>query len=159
MYVPQEAPNDMLQQSRCLLFHKLANHVAKDRAHSIEPLISGTYVVQSVVIKQDLLDDEDGNGLAQLRAGLHNSKTEGDDLGRQEEVDDFGGVVLDQGANDTETGEPKILERTRLGGRVEKRVEIERYMRWGVLVLVRLLAKRGHCHACVPLRNNVRVSL
>lgn len=104
----------MLQQPRSLLFHELANHVAENGPNSIESLVGGTDVVQPVVVQQDLLNNEDGNSLAELGASLHDSETEGNYLGSQEEVDNLGGVILDQSADDTEAGEPEVLERSRL---------------------------------------------
>jgi hypothetical protein len=35
-----------------------------------------------MVIKKDFLDNEDGNGLAELRARLHDSEAQRDDFGR-----------------------------------------------------------------------------
>ena len=47
------------------------------------------------------MDNEDGNRLAELRARLHNSKTQRNDLGCKEEVDDTGlhieRVLLERG--------------------------------------------------------------
>jgi len=56
------------------------------------------------------LDDEDGDGLAELRASLHDTEAERDDLRGEEKVDDLGRVVLDQSANDTERGQTEVLE-------------------------------------------------
>lgn len=88
-YIPQEAPDDMLQQPGRLLLDQLAHHVAKDGADSVESLIGGADVVQAVVVKKDLLHDEDGDGLTELRTRLHDAKTERNDLGGQQEVDDL----------------------------------------------------------------------
>jgi len=54
----------MLEKPCCLLLHKLRDHVAKYSAHSIESFISGTYIVEAVIIKKDLLHNEYGNCLA-----------------------------------------------------------------------------------------------
>lgn len=72
--------------------------------------------------------DKDGDRLAELRTGLHNPETERNDFSRQKEVDDLRRVVLDKSANDSEAGKSKVFERTALGGRVEKGVEVERNM-------------------------------
>lgn len=114
----------MLKQSGSLLLDQLAHHVAENGADCIEPLISGADVVEAIVVKKDLLHDEDGDSLAELRAGLHNSQTERNNLGGQQEVDDLGRVVLDKSANDTETGKPEVLERARFGGRVKEWIKI-----------------------------------
>lgn len=84
-----------------MLLYQLSNHVAEDGADSIEALISGTDVVKTVVIKQDLLYDEDGNRLAELGPGLHDPQAERDNLGRQEKVDDLGGIILDKRTDDS----------------------------------------------------------
>lgn len=57
------------------------------------------------------MNDEDGDGLAELRARLHYAQTERNDLGSEQKVDDLGRVVLDQGTDDTEAGEAEVLER------------------------------------------------
>lgn len=124
-YIPQEAPDDMLQQPGSLLLDQLAHHVAEDGADGVESLIGGADVVQAIVVKKDLLHDEDGDGLAELRARLHDAQTERNDLSGQQEVDDLGRVVLDKGANDTEAGEAEVFEGSRLGRRVEEGIEIE----------------------------------
>jgi hypothetical protein len=107
----------------------LSDHVAKDRTDGIEPLIGGADVVEPIVVQEDLLNDEDGDRLAQFRTCLHNSKAERDDFGSKEEVDNLGRVILDQGPDDTEGRQTEVLERPGLGGRVEERVEEEGDMR------------------------------
>lgn len=79
----------MLQQPYSLLIHQLSDHVREHGTHSIEALVRLADVLQSHIIQQDLLHDEDRDSLAQLRARLHNTKAEGDDLGGEEEVDDL----------------------------------------------------------------------
>jgi hypothetical protein len=102
----------MLQQADSLLFHELVDHVAKDGTDSVEAFVGLANVRQANVIKQNLLDNEDCDSLAELRASLHDTKAERDDLGCQEEVDDLGGVILDKRADDTKRSKAKILERT-----------------------------------------------
>lgn len=46
-----------------------------------------TYVVQASLIEQNLLQDECGNGFAQLGPRLHDPKAERNDLCREQEVD------------------------------------------------------------------------
>jgi hypothetical protein len=87
MYVPQKASDDVFQQSGRLLLDQLRNHIAQHCAHSIEPLVSCTYIVQAMVIEQYLLDDKDGHGLAEFGAGLHDAETERNDFGGQQKVD------------------------------------------------------------------------
>lgn len=80
----------MLQEPSSLLLHQLSNHVAENRTHSIEALVRGADVVQAVVVEQDLLDDEDGHGLAELGTRLHDAEAQRDNLGGEEKVNDFG---------------------------------------------------------------------
>lgn len=94
-YSPQEAAHNVLEQSCGLLLNELGYHVAEDSSNSVKSLVGGTDVVETVVIQQNLLDDEDGNSLAELRTGLHDTQTERNDLGGQKKVDDVGGIVLD----------------------------------------------------------------
>lgn len=64
----------MLQKAHRLLVDQLSNHVAQHRSDGIEALVSLANVLQAHVVKQDLLDDEDGNCLAELRTSLHDTE-------------------------------------------------------------------------------------
>jgi hypothetical protein len=99
--LPKEAPNDMLQQTDSLLLDELVDHVAKDGADGVKAFVGLADVRQADIIQQDLLHDKDRDGLAEFGAGLHDTKTEWDDFGCQEEIDDLGGVILDKCTNDT----------------------------------------------------------
>ena len=90
----------MLEQPSRLLLNQLRHNVAEDGPDSVEALIRGTDVVEPVVVKQNLLNDEDRHSLAELAARLHDPEAEGNDLGREEEVDNLARVVLDQSADD-----------------------------------------------------------
>ena len=59
------------------------------KCHQIKvaPVVGLADVVQSSLVQEDLLEDEGGHGLAQLRARLHDAQTQRDDLRRQQEVD------------------------------------------------------------------------
>ncbi len=116
----------MLQKSCSLLLNKLVNHVAENSSDRIEALVSRTNVVQAVVVEQDLLDDKDGNGLAQLRASLHDAQAKWDDLSGEEEVDHIRAVVLDQGSDNTQGCKAQVLKWAGLRGGVEERVKEER---------------------------------
>jgi hypothetical protein len=96
---PEETADHMLQQPGCLLLNQLSYHIAEHRADSIEALICSTNIVESMIIEQDLLHDEDGHRLAQLRSSLHNAKAEWYDFGGQQEIDDIGRIILDQSSN------------------------------------------------------------
>jgi len=123
--IPQKTPNNMLQQPHRLLIHQLRHHVTKHSPHGIEPLIRLANILQTHVVEQNLLDDEDSNRLAEFRAGLHDTQTERDDFGGEEEVDDFAAVVFDEGADDAEGGEAQVFEGAGFGGGVEEGVEEE----------------------------------
>lgn len=105
---------------------ELLDHVREDRPDGVEPLVRLADVAESYLVEEDLLDDEDGDRFRQLRTRLHDPKAEGDDFGREEEVDDVAVIVLlDEGSDDAEGGEAEVLERTSLGSRVEEGVEEE----------------------------------
>jgi hypothetical protein len=103
----------VLEQSDRLLLDQLSDHIAENGAHGIESLICRTNVRQANVIQKDLLYNKNGNGLAQFRAGLHDAETERNDLGGKEEVDDVRRVILNQGSDDTQRCEAKVLEWSR----------------------------------------------
>jgi hypothetical protein len=102
----------MLEQANSLLLDELVDHVAENCADSVEALVSLADVCQTNIVKEDLLDDENGNGLGEFGSSLHNAEAKRDDLGCKEEVDDLAGVVLDKGANHTERGQTKVFEWT-----------------------------------------------
>lgn len=84
---PQEASHHMLEESDCLCLHQTDNHIAQYGADGIETFICGADITQASVIKQDLLDDEDGNCLGELASCLHDSKAERYYFGGEEERD------------------------------------------------------------------------
>jgi hypothetical protein len=69
--IPKKATDNVLQEPSGLLFDELVHHVAQNSPNSIEALVGRANVVQSMVIKKDLLHDENGDSLAQFGAGLH----------------------------------------------------------------------------------------
>jgi hypothetical protein len=95
-----------------LLLHQLVDHIAQDRANGVEALISLANIGKTGVIQQNLLDNKYCDGLAELRASFHDTETEWDNLGREKEVDDFRGVILDERSNDTKRCQAKIFEWT-----------------------------------------------
>jgi hypothetical protein len=145
--------DDVLEQTDGLLLDQLVDHVAKHGADGVEALVRLADVCQAGVVEKDLLDDEDGDGLAQLRARLHDAEAQGDDLGCEQEVYDcvvvvllhLGGTIgenwigearkrkkahLDEGAYDTEGGETKVFKGAGFGSRIQERIKKERYMRY-----------------------------
>lgn len=104
----------MLQEPHSLLVNELSDHITENGANSVESLVGLADILQSHVIKQDLLNDEDSNGLAKLRSSLHDTEAERNDLSGQEEVDDFCRVILDQSTDDTERCQAEVLKGPRL---------------------------------------------
>lgn len=120
----------MLEQTHGLLLHKLGDHVTKHGAHGIEALVCLTNVCQTGIIQKDLLDNEDGHGLGQLRAGFHDAQTEGDDFGGEQEVNDFRRVIFNESADDAQGSEAQVFVWAGFGGGVEEGIEKEGNMRW-----------------------------
>lgn len=56
----------MLKKANSLLLHELIHHVTEDRADGIESLVGLANVGETNVIQKDLLNDKDGNCLAEL---------------------------------------------------------------------------------------------
>jgi hypothetical protein len=114
----------MLEETNGLSLDKLLYHVRKDGSDGVEPLVRLTDVTKSDLVEEDLLHDEDRDRLRELRTGLHDPQTEGDDLSREKEVDNVAVVVLlDERTDDAEGGEAEVLKRTGLRGRVKERIE------------------------------------
>ena len=59
--LPQETADDMLKQSDCLDLDKASNHVAQDGADGVEAFVGGADVVQTGVVEEDFLHDENGD--------------------------------------------------------------------------------------------------
>lgn len=79
----------MLQEPGSLLFNELVDHVAEDSPNSIEALVGCADVVQSMVVKKDLLNDKNGNSFAQFGTGLHDAQAEWDNFCCEEKVNDI----------------------------------------------------------------------
>lgn len=126
--LPKEAADNVLEQPHSLLLNELRNHVAQDRAHGIESLISGADICETNVVEKDLLHYKDRHRLAQLGAGLHDAEAERDDFGSEKEIDHIGRIILDKRANHAQRSETQIFERAGLGRRVEERIEKKRNM-------------------------------
>jgi hypothetical protein len=113
----------VLQQADCLLFHQLIDHVAQDSANGVEALVCLANICQSHVVEEYLLHDEDGDGLGELGAGLHDSKAEWDNLGGKEEVDDFARVIFYKSANNAEGCEAEVFKWSGFGRGIEEGIE------------------------------------
>lgn len=107
---PEETPNNMLQETHSLLLDQLGDHVAEYRPNRVEALVGMTNISKPSIIEKYLLYDEYCNGLAQLRTSFHDPQAQGNDFRRQQEIDNLSGVILDQGANDTQRSQAEILE-------------------------------------------------
>ena len=115
----------MLQQPLARLLAQLDHHLAQDHGHVGEPVVGLADVVEAGLVQQDLLQDEGGHRLAQLRAALHDPQTQRDDLRGEQEVDHLLLVRLDEGPDDPEGGEAEVLEGPGLADGVEEGVEVE----------------------------------
>lgn len=113
----------MLKEASRLLLDQLSHHVAENSAHGIETLIRGANVVEAVVVQKNLLHNENGHRLAELRSSLHDAEAQGNDLRRQQKVDDLGRVILNQRADDTKRCETQVLEGSRLGSGIKEGVQ------------------------------------
>lgn len=125
----------MLQQPDRLTLDQCCDHVGEHGADGVESLVRLADVLQAEVVEEDLLDDEDGDGLGEFGTGLHDSKAERDDLCGQKEVNHVGVFVLlqsaeprdrphlDERADHAQGGESKILEWPGLTRGVEKGIE------------------------------------
>ena len=92
----------MLQKPSSLLFYELVDHITQNRPNGVKPLVCGADIVQAIVIKEYLLYNEYSNRFAEFRASLHDPKAEWDYLCREEEVNDFRRVVLDERPNNAQ---------------------------------------------------------
>ena len=72
--LPKIAADNVLLYSCRLLLNKLGDYIAEHRGYSVETLVCGADEVQRIIIQENLLDNEDGDSLAELRARLHASK-------------------------------------------------------------------------------------
>lgn len=106
---PKIATDDMFEEPNRLGLDELVDHVAEDGTNGEEALVGVTDVGEPGLVKEDLLHDEDRDGLGKLRAGFHDAEAEGDDLGRKEEVYDRVVVILLRGLK--KAGQEGIEER------------------------------------------------
>ncbi len=100
----------MLEKSRGLLLNKLCHHIAKDSPDSVKALVCCADIIETMVVEENLLHDEDSHSFAKLGTGFHDAKTQRDDFGRQEKVDNIGRVVLDESTDNSQVSQPQILE-------------------------------------------------
>ena len=79
----QVASHDVFEQANSLRLHKLIDHVAQNRSNRVKPFVCVADVGQAGLVKQDLLDNEDGDRLGEFGSSLHDSKAERDDFRRE----------------------------------------------------------------------------
>ena len=151
--LPKKAAYNVFQQPRRLLFNELRNHIAEHCTNCVETLVCSANVIQSMIIQEDLLNDEDSDSLAKFRARLHNSKTEGNNLRCEEEVNDIRRIILHEGSDNAKRGKSQVFEWARLRRSVEKRIEEEGNVRCG-----RQISSSPQL-AYIPFKNRARVSL
>lgn len=123
---PQETTDNMLEQSYGLLFDQLSHHIAEDRSNGVKALVGRADIGQANVVQKNLLHDENSHCLAQLRPSLHDTETERDNLGREEEVDHIRGIVLHKRTDHAQRSETEIFERTGFGSRIEEGIQEQR---------------------------------
>jgi hypothetical protein len=87
--IPEEASHDMLKEAHSLLLNELVNHVAQNCSNSVKSLVSLTDVLQTEVVEQDLLNDKDGDCLAELATRFHDAQAERNNLCGKKEVDNL----------------------------------------------------------------------
>ena len=56
----------MLEEADSLRFDELIHHITKDGTDGVEAFVSMTDVGQSSLVEEDLLDDEDRDGLGEF---------------------------------------------------------------------------------------------
>lgn len=105
------ASDYMLQQADRLLNLELRDHIRQNCSNCIKALVSLTNIVQTHVIQENLLNDKNCNlnkkrdyCFRKFTASFHNSKAERYNLSRQEEVDYFAIVILNQCSYNSKTG-------------------------------------------------------
>jgi hypothetical protein len=91
-----------------------------------ESVVSLAYVAEAGVVKQNFLQDKGGDSLAKLRAALHDSQAQRNNLGGEQEGDDFLLIGLDQSTDDTQRCESQVLEGASLAHGVEEWIEKQR---------------------------------
>ena len=90
-----------------------------------EALDGGADVAQSLLVAEDLLDDEGGHGLGERLSVLHDAQAQRHDFRLHQEGDRVGVAFLDQRSDHAQRGHSQILEDLAFGGGVEEGVEEE----------------------------------
>lgn len=126
------ASHDVFEKSDGLGVREVVDHETEDIDDGVESFVCMTYIGEADLVEENLLHDENSDRLGELCTMLHDPQTKRDNLRSEEEIDDLGiiGLIdgltagrLDKCTNHTQRGEPEVLERSRLRGRVEERIE------------------------------------
>ena len=90
--------DDVFQKACCWLLKLSLDHIVEDSADGEKSLCRHAKVIQSIIVEQDLLDNEGSDSLRQICAPLHDPQTKRNDLCLQEEVDDRWIINFDKGS-------------------------------------------------------------
>ena len=74
----------------------------QDHGNVAKPIVGLADVIQPSVVKQNLLQNESGDRLRQLRACFHDSQTKWDDFGGKQKVNDLLLIGLHQRSDHTQ---------------------------------------------------------
>ena len=85
---------------------QLLQHTVQHRRNCEEPLHSCTDVAESLLITEDLLDDEGSHCFGKSLSVLHDPETKRDDLSLHEEGDGVGITLLDESSDDSQRSDP-----------------------------------------------------
>lgn len=95
--------DDVFEESGARLILNLRDHhVIEHRRYGIKPLGGLAQVIQSGVVEENLLNDECGDGLAELGTPFHDPKAQRYYLSLQQEADDFCVVYFHEGADNAQ---------------------------------------------------------
>ena len=174
----------MFEEADGLGLDELIDHVAEDGADGKEALVCVADVGEPGLVEEDLLHNEDRDGLGEFRAGFHDAQAERDDLRREEEVDHRVVVVLlvgrvrvrrrwgrvggckggasthlDESADDAEGGEAQVLEGACFGSRIQEGIQEEGYMCYYLVASIVAHSSGGdtyHSRRVVLFRDEMR---
>lgn len=91
---PEVAPYNVFEQPDGLGFHQLVDHVAENRSNGVETFVRVADICEACLVEKDLLDDEYRDSFRKLGTSFHDAQAQGNDFGREQEVDDSVVVVL-----------------------------------------------------------------
>lgn len=81
------AANDVFEKAHGMGMRQIIDHQTKNVNDGMEAFIGMTNIGQSDLIQEDFLHDENGDGLGEFRAVLHNAQAKRNNLGGEKEVD------------------------------------------------------------------------